>query len=163
VRKGLFILAAFVLMAPGAAHALTLQQESLIGLPARVAVVTSSFDDDGTLTRDGVKKGVEDLLAAAKFSVVEKRSAPPIAFVNVHIARQDAPEGKSYLIDVNVYSDAVITTAYRIRKGTVWMMGSEKVIPGKYFPDDVMGRVEQMVRFFIEDYRAANPGVSRQE
>ena len=160
------VFAAMVFVAalfPLGVSALTMQQENLVGIPDRFVVTVSHFDGDGALTASAVKKSVEDLLTAAQLSVVEKRSAPPLSFVNVNVARQDGPEGKSYLLDVNVYGHSTITTTYRLRKGTVWMMGSEKVVAGKGFPNDVLGRLATMVNFFIRDYRAANPAENRQE
>ncbi|MBI5177980.1 MAG: hypothetical protein HZA04_01810 [Nitrospinae bacterium] len=158
-----FIVVALAVLLPVSAESLTLQQENLIGLPNRFAVSVAQFDGDGELTAGAVKKSVEDWLTASRLSVVEKRSAPPLSFINVAIARQDGPEGKVYLLDVNVYSHATITTTYRLRKGTVWMMGSEKVVAGKDFPADVLGRLGTMVNFFIRDYRASNPPEARQE
>jgi len=166
VGKRVFLilfLATITAFSPGTAFALSAQQEDLIALPDRFAVVVSNFDPDGQVTREGMQKIVEDRLTASRLTLVNKKSPPPLAFINVNISRQDGPEGKAYLVDMNVYNHSTVNTTYRLRKGTIWMVGSFKVATGTDFSANLEMKVKQMVDSFVRDYRIANPAGSRQE
>lgn len=140
------------------ADALSLLQENLIDMPNRFAVAIVHFADDGELTPQSVRGLVEKQFQAAGFKLVPEESAPPLATIQVTVIRRDDPiEGKVYLLDVNVYNASTINTAYRLRKGTIWMIGSEKVVAGKDFPRDVEGKLSRMLRYLVQDYFAANP------
>lgn len=163
MKQRIFILlvAFMVVFGPGSAGALTLLQENLIDLPNRFAVTVADFADDGELTPQNVRGLVEKQLQSAGFKLVAEDSAPPLATVQVTVMRRDDPAaGKTYMLDVNVYNVSTISTVYRLRKGTIWMVGSEKVVAGQDFPQDVEGKLSQMLRYLAQDYFTANPNES---
>lgn len=143
---------------PVSAHATNYLQENLIDLPNRFAVTIATFADDDGLSPQSVRAMVETQLQAAGFKLAPENSAPPLATIQVMVVRQNDPaEGKVYLLDLNVYNVATLKTTYRLRKGTIWMMGSEKVVAGKEFPGNVEERLGQMLRYLTRDYFAMNP------
>lgn len=143
---------------PVSAHAANYLQENLIDLPNRFAVTVSTFADDGGLSPQSVRAMVEARLQAAGFKLAPENSAPPLATIQVMVLRRDDPaEGKVYLLDLNVYNVATLKTTYRLRKGTIWMMGSEKVAAGKDFPRNVEEKLSQMLGYLTRDYFAMNP------
>ncbi len=163
MKQRIFILFVLLMATFGtpSANALTLLQENLTDIPNRFAVSIADFADDGEFTRQTVRDLAERQLRAAGFKLVAEESAPPLATVQVTVVRRDDPaEGKVYMLDVNVYNVSVIHTVYRLRKGTIWMVGSEKVVAGKDFPKDVEGKLSQMLRYLVQDYFAANPNES---
>ncbi len=163
MKQRIFILLILFIAAFGSpsASALTLLQENLIDVPNRFAVSIADFAADGEFTPQSVRNLVEKQLVTAGFKLVSEESAPPLATVQVTIVRRDDPaEGKVYMLDLNVFNVSVINTVYRLRKGTVWMVGSEKVIAGNDFPKNVEGRLSQMVRYLVQDYFTANPNQS---
>lgn len=139
------------------AQALTLLQENLIGIPNRFVVNVSQIDGNGPMTQASVKTMVEQQVEALGVILVKDKPAPPIAYINVNIVQREEGGEKAYMIDLNVYNDSTIGTTYRLRKGTVWMMGSVKAVPGADFPRDVEQRISQLVQYFVQDYFAANP------
>lgn len=159
-QRIILILALFMVVAGSfSADATNVLQENLIDLPNRFAVTVSTFEDDNGLTPQSVRTLVETQLAGAGFKLVAERGAPPLATIQVMVMRQDDPvEGAVYLLDMNVYNEATLKTKYRLRKGTIWMMGTEKVKAGEEFPGNVEGKLSQMLRYLIRDYFAMNPG-----
>lgn len=148
-------MAVFSLSSAGAFSRL---QENLVGLPNRFAVTVADFADDGSFTRQSVHDMVERQLRAAGFTLASENSAPPLATVQVMVVRHDDPsEGKTYMLDLNIYNHSTLNTTYRLRMGTIWVMGSEKVVAGNEFPRDVEGKLSQMLRYLAQDYFAANP------
>ncbi len=163
MKQRIFILLVMFMavLGPSSAGALTLLQENLIDMPNRFAVSIVDFADDGELTPLNIRSLVEKQLQTAGFKLVAEESAPPLATVQVTVMRRDDPaEGKLYMLDVNVYNVSTINTVYRLRKGTIWMVGSEKVVAGKTFPRDVEGKLTQMLRYLVQDYFTANPNES---
>lgn len=152
---------AFSLFGAVSAEALTLLQENLMGMPNKFEVRVTLPEGEGALSKESIKAMVEQQLTALGILVAKEKSAPPIGYVNVNIARRDEPEGKAYMVDLNIYNHSTISTAYRLRKGTVWMMGSVKVVPGADFPADVERNVTQLIQYFIQDYFAANPDLAQ--
>jgi len=161
ITVGLFVAAIMVLTA-GAASSLTLLQENLIDLPNRFTVVVSDFEPDGLLSPESVKSTVEQQLANAGIELVSPDAKPPISFVNVSIIKEKSEDETEYdyKLDINVYNVDTIKTQFELRKGTVWMIGSYRVTPGKSFPADVELQLSRMVRYFVGDYYAANPNVN---
>lgn len=161
LRAGLFVGAIMVLTA-GAASSLTLLQENLIDIPNRFTVVVSDFEPDGMLTPESIKSNVEQQLENSGLELVSPDSKPPISFVNVNIAKEKTEDETeySYRLDINVYNIRTIKTKFELRKGTVWMIGSYRVTPGKNFPADVELQLSRMLRYFVGDYYAANPNVN---
>ncbi len=163
MKQRIFILLAMLMaiVSPSSAEALSLLQENLMDIPNRFALTVVNFADDGQLTPQNIRGLAEKRLQTAGFKLVAQDSAPPLATVQVTIVRRDDPiEGKVYLLDVNVYNISTIKTIYRLRKGTIWMVGSEKVVAGKDFPKDVEEKLNQMLRWLVQDYFAANPNES---
>lgn len=143
------------------AGALTLAQEKLIDLANRFSVVVTDFEPDGLLTPESVKSNVEQQLTASGLELAPPDSAPPLAIVTVNVAKEqieDEPE-YNYKLDINVYNLSTIGTRFELRKGTVWMIGSYRVTPGRRFPTDVERQISRMLRYFIGDYYTANPSL----
>lgn len=163
MKQRIFILLAMFMAVFGipSANALTLLQENLIDIPNRFAVAIVDFAVDGELTPQSVRGLAEQQFQAAGFKLVSEESAPPLATIQVTVMRRDDPiEGKVYMLDVNVYNVSTINTVYRLRKGTIWMVGSEKVAAGKDFPKDVERKLGRMLRYLVQDYFTANPNES---
>ena len=156
------IVAALMVLTAGAASSLTLLQENLIDIPNRFTVVVSDFEPDGLLTPESVKGNVEQQLVNAGFELVSPDSKPPISFVNVSIVKEMSEDEMEYdyKLDINVYNVGTIKTKFELRKGTVWMIGSYRVTPGKNFPSDVELQLSRMLRYLVGDYYAANPNVN---
>lgn len=161
LRAGLFV-AAITILTAGAASSLTLLQENLIDLPNRFTVVVSDFEPDGMLTPESIKSNVEQQLGNAGIELVSPDSEPPISFINVNVVKEKSEDETEYdyKLDINVYNISTIKTEFELRKGTVWMIGSYRVTPGKNFPADVELQLGRMLRYFVGDYYAANPNVN---
>ena len=158
------ILALFMaVIGPLPADAANYLQENLIDLPNRFAVTISAFADDNGLTPQSVRALVETQLTDAGFKLAPERSAPPLATIQVMVVRHEDPvEGAVYLLDLNVYNVSTLRTTYRLRKGTIWMMGTEKVAAGEGFRGNVEERLSRMLRYLTQDYFAVNPGEAKQ-
>lgn len=161
VTAGFFVAAIMVLTAD-AASSLTLLQENLIDIPNRFTVVVADFEPDGLLTPESVKSKTEQQLSNSGFELVSPDSKPPISFVNVSVVKEYGEDETEYdyKLDINVYNIGTIKTKYELRKGTVWMIGSYRVTPGKTFPADVELQLSRMLRYLVGDYYAANPNVN---
>jgi hypothetical protein len=138
---------------------LTVLQSRLLGLPNRFVVKVEDFESDGLLTPSSVKTLVESTLAKKGIKLAADPSTPPLAHVIVNIRQEMPPDGYgvTYFIDLNIFNDTVINTTYKLRKGTIWMMGSYKVTPGRDFPKNVEARIVKLIEYFVEDYFTANP------
>lgn len=160
MKQRIFTLLVMFITVIGArsADALTLLQENLIDMPNRFALAIVDFAADGEFTPQSVRALAEKQLQSSGFKLVPEESAPPLATIQVTVMRRDDPiEGKLYMLDVNVYNASTINTTYRLRKGTIWMVGSEKVVAGGDFPKDVEKKVSRLLRYLVQDYFTANP------
>ena len=156
------LVAALMVLTAGVASSLTLLQENLIDIPNRFTVIVSDFEPDGLLTPESVKSNVEQQLGNAGIELVSSDSKPPISFVNVSVVKEMSEDEMEYdyKLDINVYNIGTIKTKFELRKGTVWMIGSYRVTPGKSFPADVELQLSRMLRYLVGDYYAANPNVN---
>lgn len=142
-----------------AAQRLTVLQSRLLGLPNHFIVKVEDFKPDGLLTPKSVKTFVETQLMKHGINLVKDTNKPPLAKIIVTIKQKSDKDRKDqvYLIDLNIYNLTVIKTRYKLRKGTIWMMGSLRVVPGKDFPRDVEKKIGKLVKYFVNDYYKANP------
>ena len=157
------LVAAFlIVLFTAPANSLTLIQENLVDVSNRITVVVTDFEPDGLLTPEGVKSVVEAQLANSGMELVSYDSKPPLSFVNVSVIKEQRENEMEYeyKLDINVYNVTTIQTKFELRKGTVWMIGSYRVRPGRNFPEDVELQLSRMIRYFIGDYYAANPKVN---
>ena len=156
------VTALLIVLFTAPANGLTLMQENLVDLTNNFTVVVADFEPDGLLTPEGVKSVVEAQLANSGMELVSHDSPPPLSFINVSVVKEQRENEMEYeyKLDINVYNVSTIKTKYELRKGTVWMIGSYRVRPGRNFPDDVELQLSRMMRYFIGDYYAANPKVN---
>lgn len=156
------VTALLIVLFTAPANGLTLMQENLVDLSNRITVVVTDFEPDGLFTPEGVKSVVEAQLANSGMELVSHDSKAPLSFVNVSVVKEQRENEMEYeyKLDINVYNVSTIKTKYELRKGTVWMIGSYRVRPGRNFPDDVELQLSRMMRYFIGDYYAANPKVN---
>jgi len=167
VMKTVIKVLAFVmlaaLVAPEASFAgrLTLAQENLIGLPNRFAVKVSYFQPEGEFSPESVKALSEEKLASSGLTIVSELASSPLAIVNVNVQRVPGASGAAddYDVDVNLYNLTLLETKYKLRKGTLWKMGSFRVKPSLDFPKDVEEQVLRLLEYLVHDYAIANPGI----
>ncbi len=166
-RKGLkmfsgrFIVAVLtgIIISAASAVALTSYQENLVGLDNRFSVVVSDFEPDGLFTKESIHSIAVQELEKQGLNIAppDSENPPGVIFINIEKQEGNSSSIYSYSMDLNVYNHKTINTTYEMRQGTIWMMGSMKVVPGDDFPRNAEGHVKKLLRLFAWDYFKANP------
>jgi hypothetical protein len=148
-----------LLLLPGVSHALTGQQEALVGLEGVQVVVEGPGPEAERLglSKNQIKTDVEQRLRKAGVRVLtNKEPAPRTPHLYVKISASINKMGIfAYSINVDLMEIVTLFTGEKAF-ATVWEKGEAGSV-GLNYINQIQPRIDSLIDKFINDYLAANP------